>query len=439
MMSGVELGIFLIALTLLLIFLRVPIGIAMFLGGAVGFVTVVGVAPWLNWLKGAVYARLASFDLIVIPLFILMGQFATHGGLSKLLFRFVNAFIGHFRGGIALATIGACAGFGAICGSSMATAATMGAVAYPEMRRYNYAGGLSTGVIAAGGTLGILIPPSVPLVVYAILTGESIGALFVAAVIPAMIALCGYLLAVFYHVMRDPKAGPAGPRSNWSERLHATLAVLPVAVIFLLVVVSIYGGWSSPTEASAVGAVATFVLAVMHGMGMRGTIASLSGTANATAMIFLILIGADMLNSALAFTNMTNGITEWILASGMQPLLVVGVILVIYIVLGCVMESMSMIMLTVPLFYPIIMKLDLWGLSQQDKSIWFGILALTVVEIGLITPPVGLNVFVVNRTAGDVSLATTFRGVMPFLCSDLVRVLIILFVPVSALWLVHAL
>lgn len=438
-MSGVEFGLLIIALTLALIFLRIPIGAAMFVCGAFGFVWIVGAAPWLAWLKGAVYARLASFDLIVVPLFILMGQFATHGGLSRLLFRFVNAFIGHMRGGLALATLGACAGFGAICGSSIATAATMGGVAYPEMRRYGYAGGLSTGVIAAGGTLGILIPPSVPLVVYAILTGESIGALFVAAVVPGLIAIVGYLFAVGYHVLRDPKAGPAGPRSDWSERLRTTLAAAPVALIFLVVVVSIYGGWASPTEASAVGAVATFLLAAAHGLRLPGVIASLSGAATASAMIFLILIGADMLNSALAFTNMTNEITQWILGAGMSPLLVVALILLIYIVLGCVMESMSMIMLTIPLFYPMIMQMDLWGLSQQDKSIWFGILALTVVEIGLITPPVGLNVFVVNRTARDVPLAVTFRGVLPFLFTDLVRVGIIFFLPATALFLVHAL
>jgi len=438
-MSGIELGFLIIAATMVLIFLRIPIAVAMFLCGAAGFVSVTGTAPWLAWLKGLTYSRLASFDLIVVPLFILMGQFATHGGLSQRLFRFVNAFIGHLRGGLALATLGACAGFGAICGSSIATAATMGNVAYPEMKRYGYSGALSTGVIAASGSLGVLLPPSVPLVVYAILTGEAIGALFIAAVIPALIAILGYILAIGWHVMRDPKAGPAGPRSSWSERISASCSIFPVVVIFLAVVISIYDGWASPTEAAAVGAVATFILATCNGMRMHGIMASFAGTASATAMIFLVLIGADMLNSALAFTNMTNEIARWILDFGLPPLMVVLIILLIYVVLGCVMESMSMIMLTIPLFYPVIMQLDLWGLSSQDKSVWFGILALMVVEIGLITPPIGLNVFVVNRTAPNVPLAVTFRGVLPFLATDFIRVGIIFLCPPVALWLVHIL
>ena len=436
-MSGIELGLMIIGASVAMILARVPIAVAMFIGGAGGFAYIVGTAPLLNWMKGVAYGRLASFDLIVVPLFLLMGQFATHGGLSTLLFRFVNAFLGHLRGGLALATVGACAGFGAICGSSIATAATMAQVAYPEMRRFGYSGSLSTGSIAAGGTLGILIPPSVPLVVFAILTGESIGKLFIAAIIPGILAFLGYLLAVRYHVLRDPAAGPAGPRSTWTERFQVTLAVIPVIFIFAVVVISIYGGWASPTEASAVGAMATFLLALAHGMRLRGTLTSLLGTAQATAMIFLILIGADMLNSALAFTNMTNGITQWIAESGFSPLAVMVVIILIYITLGCVMESMSMIVLTVPIFYPMIMQFDLWGLSPQDKSIWFGIMALMVVEIGLITPPVGLNAFVVNRIAKDVKLSDTFRGIVPFLTTDLLRVALLFFFPSLALILVN--
>lgn len=438
-MTGIELGLLILAATLVIIFLRVPIGVAMFICGAAGFIYVVGVNPWLNWLKSVVYARFASFDLIVVPMFLLMGQFATNGGLSNLLFRFVNAFIGHRRGGLALATLGACGGFGAICGSSIATAATMGQVAYPQMRRFGYSGALATGTIAAGGTLGILIPPSVPLVIYAILTGAPIGALFVAAMLPAVIAFAGYVLAVMYQVHRNPESGPAGPRTGWRERLRASLAVIPVLLIFGVVVISIYGGWSSPTEASAVGAIATCILAVANGMRLRGFMASMLGAAQATAMIYLILIGADMLNSALAFTNITREISTWIQGSGLAPLVVLAMILVIYILLGCVMESMSMIMLTVPLFFPIIMQLDLWGLSPQEKAIWFGILALMVVEIGLITPPIGLNIFIVNRQARDVPLAMTFRGVMPFLATDIVRIVLVFLMPGLALYLVRVL
>ena len=436
-MTGIELGLLILAGTLLVIGLRVPIAVAMFACGAAGFIYVVGPNPWLNWLKNVVYARFASFDLIVVPMFLMMGQFATNGGLSALLFRFVYAFVGHRPGGLALATLGACGGFGAICGSSIATAATMGQVAYPEMKKFGYDGGLATGTIAAGGTLGILIPPSVPLVIYAILTDTSIGALFLAAMVPAAIAFAGYVLAVEWQVRRNPDLGPAGLRSDGAARLRATLAVVPVLVIFAVVVVSIYGGWSSPTEASAVGAVATGALAFANGMRMKGFVASMLGTAQATAMIYLILIGADMMNSALAFTNVTREITAWIEASDLAPLLVLAIILLIYLLLGCVMESMSMIMLTVPLFFPIIVQLDLWGLAHDEKAIWFGILALMVVEIGLITPPIGLNIFVVNRQARDVPMATTFRGVMPFLASDLVRIVLIFLLPVLTLALVR--
>jgi tripartite ATP-independent transporter DctM subunit len=441
-MSGITVGFVMFGVLLALLVVRVPIGIAMFCVGAGGYVHLTGgdVLPLLSSLKNLAYARLSNYDLVVIPLFLLMGQFATHGGLSRSLFRFVSAFLGHRRGGIAMAAIGACAGFGAICGSSLATAATMGQVALPELRRCGYAGSLSTGALAAGGTLGIMIPPSVPLVIYAILTQESIGKLFMAAVVPGVIAMVGYMLVVQLLVRWKPEIGPAGPRAAWGERLRSLGEVLPVLGVFLVVIVGIYGGWANPTEAAAIGAAACAVLAVTFGgMRLRGLVQSALGTAQATAMIFLVLLGADMLNTALALSQMPVELAGWVKESALPPLLVMGLILLVYIFLGCVMDSLAMILLTIPIFYPMVMGLDFWGLPDVEKSIWFGILALMVVEIGLVHPPVGLNVYIINRLARDVPLTETFKGVMPFLASDLIRTALLLFFPAISLALVRTL
>jgi len=438
--SGVEVGSLMFAIMLALMVIRVPIGIAMFLVGFGGYAYLTGgnFAALLNSLKNLAYARLSNYDLVVIPLFLLMGQFATHGGLSRALFRFVSAYMGHRKGGVAMAAIGACAGFGAICGSSLATAATMGQVALPELRRFGYSGALATGALAAGGTLGIMIPPSVPLVIYAILTQESIGKLFMAAVIPGLIAMLGYMLVVRIVVTLNPRAGPAGERVAWIERLRSTLQVLPVLLVFLVVIVGIYGGWANPTEAAAIGAAACGVLAVVNGMRVQGLVMSALGTAQATAMIFLVLLGADMLNTTLALSQMPVELATWVKESGLSPLLVMFMILLIYIFLGCVMDSLAMILLTIPIFYPMVMGLDYYGMSQTDKSIWFGILALMVVEIGLVHPPVGMNVYIINRLAKDVPLTQTFKGVIPFLASDFIRILLLVSFPVISLYLVHA-
>lgn len=439
-MSGIAIGGLIFAGLMLLLVLRVPIGIAMFTAGAAGYVYLMDgqTLPLFNFLKNLAYARLSNYDIVVIPLFLLMGQFATHGGLSAALFRFVEAFMGHFKGGIAMASIGACAGFGAICGSSLATAATMGQVALPQLRRYGYSGALSTGALAAGGTLGIMIPPSVPLVIYAILTQESIGKLFMAAVLPGLIAMVSYMLVVKIMVTLKPESGPAGPRMPWGARLRALLQVVPVLLVFVVVIVGIYGGWANPTQAAAIGAAACGVLAVVTGgMRLSGLRESLLGTAQATAMIYLVLLGADMLNTALALSQMPVELAQWVQASQLTPMVVMVAILLIYIFLGCVMDSLAMILLTIPIFYPLIMGLDFYGMSASDKSIWFGILALMVVEIGLVHPPVGMNVYIINRLAKDVPLVETFKGVVPFLISDLLRIILLLAFPSVALVLVH--
>lgn len=437
-MSGMALGLWMFAGLLAMLVLRVQVGVAMFLAGALCFLVINqgDLSALLYTLNNLAYARLSNYDLAVIPLFVLMGQFATHGGLSKALFRCASAFIGHWRGGLALSAVGACAGFGAICGSSLATAATMGQVALPELARHKYSGRLATASVAAGGTLGILIPPSVPLIIYAVLTQESIAKLFVAAMLPALVAVIGYMLVIRIQVARDPDACQPAPKASGRERLAAFVQILPILAIFLVVIVGIYGGWANPTEAASIGAAACGLLAALRG-GMRwdGLGKSLTGTAEASAMIFLVLLGADLLNSGLALTQMPVELATWVRDSGLAPLLVLAVILLIYLLLGCVMDSLAMILLTIPIFYPMIMGLEFFDLTAGEKSIWFGILALMVVEIGLIHPPLGMNLFIVNKLAKDVPYMETARGVLPFLASDLLRIVLLVLVPGLSLWL----
>ncbi|MEY2874765.1 MAG: hypothetical protein RLZZ373_2136 [Pseudomonadota bacterium] len=440
-MSGMAIGLWIFAGLLVLLALRIHVGVGMFIGGAAGFLAMNGGDPnaLLFTLNHLAYARLSNYDLAVIPLFMLMGQFATHGGLSKSLFRCAAAFLGHWRGGLAMAATGACAGFGAICGSSLATAATMAQVALPELRAHGYSGRLATGTLAAAGTLGIMIPPSVPLVIYAVLTQESIGKLFVAAVIPGLIAMLGYMLVIRLVVTLDPKAGPAAARVPWPERVSALIGVVPVLLVFVVVIVGIYGGWANPTEAASIGAAACGVLAVVKG-GLRwpGIRQSLIGTAHATAMIFLVLLGADLLNSALAITQLPTELAEWVKHSGLPPLAVLVAVLLCYVLLGCVMDSLAMILLTIPIFYPMVMGLEFWGMSVPDKSVWFGILSLMVVEIGLVHPPVGMNLFIIQKLAKDVPYIETAKGVMPFLASDFLRIGFLVAFPALSLWLVRA-
>jgi tripartite ATP-independent transporter DctM subunit len=439
-MSGTTIGLIGFGCLLAMLAVRVHIAMAMFITGT-GIYLVMNQGEsggLLYTLNNLVYARVSNYDLAVIPLFILMGQFATHGGLSKALFRAAGTLIGHWRGGLAMASTAACAAFGAICGSSLATAATMGQVALPELRAHNYSGKLATATLAASGTLGILIPPSVPLVIYAVLTQESIGKLFVAAVVPGIIAALGYLLVIAFIVRRDSTAGPAGEKVPFADMIRAQINIIPVLLVFLVVIVGIYGGWANPTEAASIGAAACGVIALVSGgMGTKGFLESVYGTAHATGMIFMVLIGADLLNSSLALSQMPTELANWVQGSGLPPLLVLFAILVIYILLGCVMDSLAMILLTIPIFYPMVMGLDFFGMPVEDKSVWFGILALMVVEIGLVHPPVGMNLYVINKLAKDVPMTETAWGVMPFLASDFLRIIALVFLPGVSLGLVH--
>ena len=412
---------------------RIPIGIAMISVGMTGYLTIAGSVPLLSYLKTETYWAFTTFDLSVVPLFLLMGQFAAKAGLSSALFTAANTWLGHHRGGVAMAAVGGCAGFGAISGSSLATAATMGQVALPELRRFNYSGSLATGALAAGGTLGILIPPSVVLIIYAIMVESNVAALFQAAFIPGVLAALGYMLAIAIVVRINPEAGPAGERASRAAKWAALLEIWPVLVIFLLVMGGIYAGVFTPTEGAAIGSVGTFLIAVTKGgMRLEGFLDAILGTAQTTAMIFLILLGAKIFNAFLGFSELPLFAADFFQNAGLSPFVVLLGMIILYILLGFVMDSLSMILLTVPIFWPIIAGLD-FGLGPDETKLWFGIITLIVVEMGLITPPVGLNVFVINSMAKDVPMLETFKGVVPFITSDFIRVAIIIAFPVITL------
>ncbi|WP_299083281.1 TRAP transporter large permease [uncultured Ruegeria sp.] len=495
-MSDFAIGLFSFPALLALIFIRVPIGLAMFLAGAIGIFLVTGSSNIpLGRLKSETYTTFSNYSLSIVPMFLLMGHFATLGGMSTALFKAAEGFLGHRRGGVAMAAVGACAGFGAICGSSLATAATMGRVALPELKRYGYAGGFSTATLAAGGTLGILIPPSVVLVIYAILTEQNIAKLFLAAFIPGILAALGYVFAISIYVRLYPESAGTRAAIPFGERFRLLLDVWPVLLVFSLVVGGIYAGWFTPTEGAAIGAAGTGLIALFNG-GL--TIATLQEsfitTAKSTAMIFFIILGAGFYNGFLALTNVPQELADYVLGNGFSPWMILAIILVFYLILGCVMDSLSMILLTIPIFFPVISVLD-FGLvdlvamqhdaaraalsaatdlapeirndiealiatgseisrdlqkeigirvtqgmadriSLEQTAIWFGILVLIVVEVGLITPPVGMNLFVINAMDPNTRMLDTYKAVLFFVGSDIVRVVILVLFPAITLFLI---
>ncbi|MDP2732704.1 MAG: TRAP transporter large permease [Hoeflea sp.] len=439
-MSNIEIALLSFPVLLLLIFLRIPIGLAMLLTGIGGSYFINGSFLMIfAQLKNLTWGTFSSYSLSIIPLFLLMGQFATLGGMSQALFKAAETWMGHKKGGVAMAAVGACAGFGAICGSSLATAATMGQVALPELRRYGYSGELATGALAAGGTLGILIPPSVILVIYAILTEQNIAKLFVAAFIPGILAAIGYMIAIAIYVRLKPESAGHRDRAPYSERFRSLLGVWPVLIVFIAVVGGIYGGIFTPTEAAAVGAFSTAVIALANGGLNRSTLkVSILATASATGMIFLIVFGAGVYNAFLALSQLPQTAAAYVGSQGFNPWLVMVVVLVLYLIFGCVMDSLSMILLTVPIFFPIMSALD-FGLTPEEFALWFGIIVLIVVEVGLITPPVGMNLFVINSMAKDTPLSATYRGVFPFVLTDIVRVAILTMFPAITLFAVRLL
>ncbi len=439
-MTNFEIGIWSFPVLLLLIFLRIPIGLSMLLCGVVGTWLLTGTwNPILAKLKAETYSTFSNHSLSIIPLFLLMGQFAGLGGMSQSLFRAANTWLGHRRGGVAMSAIGACAGFGAICGSSLATAATMAQVALPELRRYGYSGGLATGTLAAGGTLGILIPPSVVLVIYAILAEQNIAKLFLSAFVPGVLAAIGYMIAISIYVRLYPESAGASPRASYGERFRALFEVWPVLLVFLAVVGGIYLGWFTPTEGAAIGAAGTGLIALVNGgLTRKSFVDSILSTAVATGMIFFIVFGASIYNGFLALSQVPQEVAAYISGQGYNPMIVLIAILALYLLLGCVMDSLSMILLTIPIFFPIVTALD-YGLPAEEFAIWFGILVLIVVEVGLITPPVGMNLFVINSMAKDTPIVATYRGVTPFVISDLTRTAILVMFPGISLFLLRLL
>jgi tripartite ATP-independent transporter DctM subunit len=434
-MDKFTLGIIAFPILFLMMALRIPIGLSMLIVGCSGTILIAGWLPILSQVKTSAWHLFSNYSLSVIPLFLLMGNFAGKAGMSEALFKFTGACLGHRKGGVAMAAIGACAGFGAICGSSLATAATMGKVALPELRRLGYSGALSTGTLAAGGTLGILIPPSVILIIYSILTEQNIAKMFLAAFIPGILAALGYILAIALYVRFVKDSGPTNARIGWKERFSLFRNIWQIILIFIVMIGGIYLGWFTPTEGGAIGAGGAGIIAMLSkNFKLNDLIDVIESTAVTSAMIFLVLLGAEFFNSFIALTQLPNQLGEIALKNNLSPFLIVACILILYLFLGCLMDSLAMILLTIPVFFPLIMNLD-FGMTAEETAIWFGILTLIVVEVGLITPPVGLNVFIINKMAGDVSISDTFKGVLPFLFSDIIRVVILFLFPGITLFL----
>lgn len=422
------------ALVLVLVFMRLPIAFAMGIVGLFGYASETSMRAAISMAGRLIIDTAQNYGLSVVPLFILMGLFVNKGGLSRELYQVSYSFLGHFRGGLAMATIVACGGFSAICGSSLATAATMSKVAMPQMRKYGYHDQLSTASIAAGGTLGILIPPSVILVIYGLLTETSIGQLFMAGIVPGMIGILFYLFAVRYTVARNPEMGPAGERTNWRDRIKALYGVWAVLLLFFVVIGGLYGAlnvWPlnlafSPTEAAGMGAMGAFIIALARrNLSWKDMVEVLLETAQTTATLFSVLIGAWIFSNFVNYAGLPSDLLALVTSMSVEPMVVIFIILGIYLVLGCVFESLSMLLLTVPIFFPLVTDLGF-------DPVWFGIIVVVITEISLITPPVGLNVFVLKGVLGDVTTGTIFRGVTPFWMVDILRLLLLVLVP----WLV---
>jgi tripartite ATP-independent transporter DctM subunit len=420
-----------LAAMLLLAFLRVPIALAMAIAGVVGYAYM---RDW-NWtvafavVQTNVYETGRNYTLSVVPLFLLMGSFVARAGLANELFRAAYTFVGHLRGGLAMATVIACAGFGSICGSSIATAATMAKVAYPSMKRFGYSDVLAAGAIASGGTLGIMIPPSTIMVIYGIFTETNIGKMFAAGILPGILGAALLCLAVQWTTWRDPKAGPPGERAGWRERSLALRGVWPVVLLFVFVIGGIYGGLFTATEGAGMGAFGAMAFALWRrALGWKSLYACLVEAGRTTAMLFMILIGALVFADFVNITSMPDDLKALVSRFELHPVLVVAAIMVVYVLLGTAMEELSMVLLTLPIFFPLIVSLGI-------DPVWFGILIVCIVEIGLISPPVGMNLFVLSTLLPQVPTTTVFRGVMPFMAADVVRLAILIAFPAISLYL----
>jgi C4-dicarboxylate transporter DctM subunit len=409
--------------------LRIPLAFAMGLVGFAGIGLTRGWDPAMASSAQVVYETGFAYTLSVIPLFILMGNFVARAGLAHELFQAAYAFIGHVRGGLAHATIAACAGFGAICGSSIATAATMSKVAYPSMRRLGYSDALSTGVMAAGGTLGIMIPPSTIMVIYGIITETHIGKLFAAGVIPGLLTAALLMLGVVIVTSRDPEHAPPGERTSWPDRWRALRGIWGVAVLVIVVLGGIYGGFFTATEGAGFGAFGAFLFALLRGrLSPRALLDVLIESARTTAMLFTLLIAATIFANFVNFTSMPGDLKEWITHLGLSPTMIIVAMMAIYVLLGTVMEELTMVLLTIPLFFPIVTSLGF-------DPVWFGVLIVMIVQIGLISPPVGMNLFVINALLPNVGLGQIFRGCWPFVLVMVIVLGLLIAFPQLSLWL----
>lgn len=412
-----------------LMLLRVPIGIAMGVVGVVGFGYLADFGPALRILAQSPIRTATDLGFGVVPLFLLMGAFATASGMSRELYAVAHGFLGHFRGGLGIATIAASGGFAAISGSSVASAATFATVAYPEMRRYGYPKPFATGVIAAGGTLGIMIPPSVVFAIYGIITEQDIGKLFIAGIIPGLIATAMYMLTINIMAFVRPEQFPAAPRVPWPERWQALRGVWAILVLFLFMIGGIYGGIFTPTEAAGMGAGGAFLISLLRGrLTVKSTIDCLVSTVRTSAAVFTILIGALIFGYFLTITQTPQKLTDFITHIGLGPYQVLFLIMLMYVALGCILDAMAMIILTIPIIFPAMMSLGF-------DPIWFGVIIVMTVELGLITPPVGMNVYVINSVIKDVSLSTIFYGVTPFVITDIIRLAILIAFPILSTFL----
>jgi C4-dicarboxylate transporter, DctM subunit len=412
-----------------LMLLRVPIGMALGLVGVTGFGYLTSMSPALKIVGHTTMRTVTDFNYAVVPLFLLMGAFATASGMSRELYAVAHSFLGHFRGGLGIATIAASGGFAAISGSSVASAATFANVAYPEMRRYGYPKEFAAGVIAAGGTLGIMIPPSVVLAVYGIITEQDIGKLFIAGIIPGLIAAGMYILTVNVLAFRNPSQFPATPRATWSERFTSLREVWAIIVLFAFVIGGIYGGVFTPTEAAGMGAGGAFLISLLRGrLTTALTIKCLVDTVRTSAAVFTILIGAMIFGYFLTITQTPQKITDFITHIGLGRYQVLLLVMLMYLVLGCILDAMAMIVLTIPIIFPAMMELGF-------DPIWFGVIIVMTVELGLITPPVGMNVYVINSVLKDISLSSIFYGVMPFVITDVIRLGILIAFPILSTFL----
>ena len=412
-----------------LMLLRVPVGMAMGLVGVSGFAYLVNGDAALKIIGHTSMRTVTDYTFGVIPMFLLMGAFVSNSGMSRELFRAANSFVGHLRGGLGIATIAACAGFAAISGSSVATAATFATVAYPEMRRYNYPQSFATGVIAAGGTLGAMLPPSTVLAVYGIITEQDIGKLFIAGIIPGLLAASMDMMTVAVIGAVRPDFLPVAPRHSWKERLIGLREIWAMLLLFIFVIGGLYGGLFTPTEAGGVGATGALIIGVVRGKLDRVQIRrSLLQAVRTAAAVLTVLIGALLFGYFLTVTQTPQKVTAFLTALGLGRYGVLALIMLMYIVLGCLMDSLAMIILTIPIIFPVIMQLGF-------DPIWFGVIIVMTVELGLIHPPVGMNVFVIKSVVQEVTFSTIFRGVLPFILTDLIRLVILIAFPILALWL----